>query len=291
MLYFYRILKRSNIKLFSLLLFVIFSLFIQSCSKEETNNYGEDYSIIVCSDPHQGYGVYSTLVKEMSEIVPKPLAMFCCGDIMLRPGNEVEWINFWRYSKPVTSFMPIYIARGNHEGFGPEAENMLHRWGKIPGDVLYYSKSIGENLCIVLDCDVMGQENSIDGDQLYWLRNLLEQSENDSIVKNVFIFMHKPLFSQGVQVLNPLHNKDTLHSIFIQKSKIKGVFSGHDHIFNKYYKDGLCYITTGGAGSPLDKGYGGYYHHFVKLSFYSNPSRLNIKTIGLFNEVIENFDL
>jgi hypothetical protein len=62
-------------------------------------------------------------------------------------------------------------------------------------------------------------------------------------------------------------------------------------MFNKYYRDGLIYITTGGGGGDLYSGYGGDYHHFLKVSFFIDQERLNIKTIDIFNEIIDEFDL
>jgi hypothetical protein len=73
--------------------------------------------------------------------------------------------------------------------------------------------------------------------------------------------------------------------------KIEAVFAGHDHLFNKYIKDNVTYITTGGGGTPLHHGYGGDYYHFLKISFYKDSNRINVKSIGLFNEVLEDFDL
>jgi hypothetical protein len=271
--------------------FCILLSFLESCKKEESKSDGEDWSFVICSDPQQGLGTYSVLAKAMAEIIPAPKASFCCGDIMLRAGNEGEWINFWKYSEPVTNLMPLYIARGNHEGYGPAAEEMLHKWGHIPGDHLYYSENVGNVACIILDCDVTGEEQSVAGAQLEWLNQQLDAATADTSKPYIFIFIHKPLYPQGLHAWNPILNNDSLHQLFLNHPKVKAVFSGHEHMFNKFYKDGLCYIITGGAGGDLDRGYGGEYNHFVKVSFFSNPTRINIKTIGLFNEVIEDFDL
>jgi hypothetical protein len=62
-------------------------------------------------------------------------------------------------------------------------------------------------------------------------------------------------------------------------------------MFNKYVRDGMIYITTGGGGGKLYSGYGGDYHHFLKVSFFNDTARINVKTIDIFNEIIEDFDL
>src|SRR5512138_3935769 len=86
---------------------------------------GSSWSFVVFSDVQQGYGIYRELALRISDLNPPPEAAFCCGDLMLRAGNEAEWLSFNRYSEPITSKMPLYIARGNHDGNEPAEEEIL----------------------------------------------------------------------------------------------------------------------------------------------------------------------
>lgn len=80
------------------------------------------WSFVVYGDLRQGFGVYQKLALEMGSIKPSPLLAVCLGDVLLRPGVEAEWENFWKYSKPITDRMPLIMVRGNHEGNSPAAE-------------------------------------------------------------------------------------------------------------------------------------------------------------------------
>jgi hypothetical protein len=103
--------------------------------------------------------------------------------------------------------------------------------------------------------------------------------------------MHQLPYPQGKHLGENLANADELHRLFMNQDKIRAIFAGHDHMFNKYVKDDIVYITTGGGGSPLYPGYGGEYHHFLKVTFYEDTTCINIKAIGVSNEIYEDFDL
>jgi hypothetical protein len=103
--------------------------------------------------------------------------------------------------------------------------------------------------------------------------------------------MHHPLFPQGYFAGSNLHNAAELHLLFLSCEKIKGIFAGHDHLFNCYIRDGITYITSAGGGEPLYHGIGGDFYHFLKVSIYDKQQRINLKAIDVFNEIMEDFDL
>jgi 3',5'-cyclic AMP phosphodiesterase CpdA len=251
----------------------------------------ETWSFVVFSDIQQGYGVFSRLAKNMCSLEPAPAAAFCCGDIMLRSANEAEWLSFNHYAEPVKEKMPLFIARGNHEGNDPASEVIFRQYSGNKADRFYYAHSEKNAYFIVLDTYEGGSEGAISGDQYTWLEHQLDSASSEPSIKHIFIFMHQPLYPQGRHKGEDLSNADELHQLFLKHKKIRTVFSGHDHMFNKYVKDGMIYITTGGGGGVSYSGYGGNYHHFLKVSFFSDTLRVNFKTIDIFNEIIEDFDL
>jgi hypothetical protein len=250
-----------------------------------------DTSFVVFNDVRQGYGILSQLARIMADIEPVPLACFCLGDIMTNPGNEVEWVNFWRYARPVTDKMPFYLARGNHEGNDPASELVLRQQYSFPGTNFYYSVRSENILFIVLDTQIKGQEASIAGDQLDWMITQLDTASVSDKIRYIFIMMHQPLYPQGLHKNQNLVNADELHRLFLGYIKIRAVFAGHDHIFNYFPKDGINYIEVGSSGAPIYHGYGGDYYHFIKLSVFNDQDRINVKTIGIFHEIIEDFDI
>jgi acid phosphatase type 7 len=251
----------------------------------------ESWSFVVFSDVQQGYGIYGQLAKNIANLHPAPLAAFCCGDIALPSANEAEWLSFNNCTEPLGQKMPLFIARGNHEENDPASETIFHQYSGNPSDSFYYTHYEQSTCFIVLDTYERGKEGSISGDQLEWLEQQLDSASVNSSVQHIILFMHQPLYPQGKHKGEDLTNADELHQLFLKHDKIRAVFSGHDHIFNRFVKDGINYITTGGGGGRLYRGYGGDYHHFVKVSFFNDIARINIKTLDIFNEVIEDFDL
>lgn len=250
-----------------------------------------DWAFVVIGDVRQGYGIFNHHVKHIVELEPLPDAAFCLGDIMLRPGNEVEWESFWLAGKPLTERMPLYIVRGNHEGNDPVSEKVFSEQTGLPVGQFYYSVQIRNTACIILDTEVKGEESSIGPGQFSWLTNELESFQKDSTICHVFIFLHHPVFSRGINIGSNLKNADELHELFLSNSKVKAIFGGHNHIYNRYVKDGLNYITSCGGGEILYHGSGGDYYHFLLVSFYQHNEKVNIKTIDLFYEIVEDFDI
>ncbi|MBM3435385.1 MAG: hypothetical protein FJY07_04100 [Bacteroidetes bacterium] len=266
-------------------------LFNTSCDKQSLDPCGEDWSFVVFADIQQGYGVYGRLAEIIGEISPSPALAVCCGDLMLRGGNEIEWQSFWNTSEPVTDRMPLYIARGNHDGNDPVSEAIFMEQTGLKSNIFYFAFEKNNSRFIILDTEIKNEENGIFREQLQWLKDELAEAQEDPGVGHIFLFMHRPLFPQGKYADSPLTNSTELHQMFVSFSKIKAVFAGHEHFFNFHPKDGIPYLITGGGGGNLYSGYGGDYHHFTKVSFFGNENRINIKTIGIFYEVVEDFDL
>ena len=175
----------------------------------------EDWSFIVIGDIQQGYGIYSNLVKQIGEISPVPCATFICGDIMLRAGNEAEWLNFHRYSSPITGRMPVYIARGNHDGNDPASEEVFRDNFRYPNNQFYTTINFNQSVFIILDTEARDEKWSIAGNQLIWLINILDSASADKDVNNIFIIMHHPPYPQGMHHKEILHNADELHALFL----------------------------------------------------------------------------
>lgn len=280
-------------KLLYILLLIIFSLLFQSCNQQEVIRGDEDWSFIVFGDIRRGYGVYSKIVSNISKIEPHSDLAICMGDVMHVSGNEVEWENFWRYSKPLTDIMPIYFARGNHEGNDVVSEIILREQIDFfkERDTFYYSVFHKKQHFLILDTFIRNQGTAIINEQLEWLIHQLDSTSNHPNIDNLFIFMHHPLYPQGKYKGHNLANADYIHTLFTKYTKIRAVFASHEHSYSYYEKEGVKYFISGGAGAELYSGYGGDFFHFMKISFYEDTKRINFKTIGIFNETVEEFDL
>jgi len=258
------------------------------CSKiPDIPTEGESWSFITFGDVRNGYGIYSYFAGEIGAIQPTPELSICLGDILKQGGNEIEWIDFWRLSEPITDVMPLYLVRGNHEG----NELVFSEQTGLPADMFYYSFSHRDCFFIILDSHEKGHEVDIGPSQFDWLKNQLDYAYKQIEFHHIFIFLHYPVFPKGKYRNYPMKIRDQLHSLFVENNKIRAVFAGHEHSFNRSKKDSINYIITGGGGSPLDHRYGGDYFHFLKISVFEKNNRINVKSIGIYNEVVDEFDL
>ena len=281
----------GQIKVVRLLL--LLAIILTACDRIYFPPYplDERWSFVVFGDTRLGYDIFGNLSRNIGKLEPVPRAAFCCGDIIDISTSEAYWLRFEDSVKAISEKMPLFLVRGNHDGNDSISERLFRRFADLGSGGFYYTHSEENTLFIVLDTWERGEERAILGEQLKWLQNKLDSASADTSILNIFLFMHMPLYPQGKHSGENLTNADELHRLFLQHNKIRAVFAGHDHMFNKYVKDGIIYITTGGGGSPLYPGYGGDYHHFLKVTFCKNSARINVRTVDLSNETIDCFDL
>jgi 3',5'-cyclic AMP phosphodiesterase CpdA len=272
---------------------LLLAIILTACDRIYFPPYPQDekWSFVVFGDTRLGYDIFGQLSRNIGHLEPAPRAAFCCGDIVDISTNEADWLRFADSAKPISQRMPIFFARGNHEGNDTASERFFREFTGIRSDSFYLTHIEENTLFIVLDIWRRGEEHAILNGQLNWLQNKLDSASADTSILNIFIFMHQPPYPQGKHSGENLANADELHQLFMKHKKIRAIFAGHDHMFNKYVKDSVIYITTGGGGSPLYLGYGGEYHHFVKVTFCKNSLRINLRTIGISNQIFDDFDL
>ncbi|MFN3396803.1 MAG: metallophosphoesterase family protein [Thermodesulfovibrionales bacterium] len=231
----------------------------------------KEFSFIVFGDfraSRRDRPYHEAFLKIMSEIeminpdfaVSTGDAYYGYGGSFQRFKNEIEY--FEAISRRLS--IPFFNVIGNHElgGGGKREDYIRERFGN-----LYGSFDFGNSHFIVLNTEEKGREGMIMGEQLEWLKKDLENNKNST---NIFVFMHRPMYS----IIDPdllfgksfrdRENRDYLHSLF-KKFRVKAVFAGHEHLFSETIKDGIRYIVTGGGGSPLyqsPKG-GGYFHYLI----------------------------
>ena len=148
---------------------------------------------------------------------------------------------------------------------------------------LYGSFDAGPAHFIALDTAAFCHEDAIEGAQLEWLKSDLEAHRNAAAI---FVFGHTEFFSSpqidapAVKGHEALRNRDELHALF-RKYPVKGVFSGHEHLYWRESHDGIDYFIAGGGGAPLyaspDRGGFG---HYVVVALTSGGVRYDVLEPG-----------
>ncbi len=254
-----------------------------SQSVKRVQSVERPFQFAVVGDNRDGERVYRQLIQAMAG--RKPDFLINLGDMIPHP-REKEWQTFFEISKPIN--LPFFPVVGNHDvGMTAMGAEIYRKQFSLPDGRAYYSFRAGRVLFIVLDSEEA--KGKIIKEQRAWLEDTLLSSKEAS----KFIFIHRPLFLPKNSLLTgrvldkyPLE-RDNLHQLFL-KTKVKAVFAGDDHRYDRREKDGILYLISGGGGAPLTafEASGGYYH-YIWISV--QKERVEGETVDLDGKVQDRF--
>lgn len=207
--------------------------------------------------------IFRSLIKEAGIIGPN--FVISSGDLYY--GNDDSMDQFRQEvsaTKPLLESLPcpFFNAPGNHEFYKSE---FVQEYNKLVGPS-YGSFTYGKFRFLGVCTAFPDNKPGVYGPQLDWLKSTL------SVAQPTIIFQHHPLFKRAS---NTDAADDSVVSDPAGLSKLykdggsKLVLQGHDHAYDYQVRDGIPYVITGGAGSPLDAApsEGGFYHYMlVKVS-------------------------
>ncbi|MBO8161223.1 MAG: metallophosphoesterase [Thermosipho sp. (in: Bacteria)] len=246
----------------------------------------EKYKFLVYGDTRTNTDRHKIICDELSK--ENALFVLHTGDLVESGPQLFEWNVFFDTGHSLFSTSPVFPVLGNHEHNTEYYYQAFMPPRKGGGDFLkqWYSFDIGPVHYIVLDSDI--QENTAASIfQTKWLENDLKNTDKPYII----VLFHHPFFSnvkdRGQQF------REEWHNLFV-KYKVSAVFNGHIHHYERFLKDGVMYITTGGGGAPL--GYGLYsnaasylpfskaaaagYLHYVVGTVENNSIHFVVKAVG-----------
>ncbi|MCX5751858.1 MAG: metallophosphoesterase [Candidatus Saganbacteria bacterium] len=268
-------------KIFFLLLIFVFLFQFASFAVEN-----EDFRFIVFGDSRVALPSSSTplifkrIIEESSLINPD--FVMHTGDVVWGYGDSDEElkVEYNNVKEDLKNLIPkLYCVPGNHDLQGVLGSKLFSDTfnQKDP----YFSFGYKRATFIVLNTELPSYEGQIGPDQLKWLEAQLEQAKGG---RSVFVFMHRPLFSnvpvntfEAISIVEQNFSSETNRKEVIDmlaRYKVNAVFAGHEHL---YYKEdesfqlgteeafNVPFYTLGGAGVPLqttpDKG--GFYHYLL----------------------------
>ncbi len=208
-------------------------LFAISCSN---GSFRSGY-IVIYGDTRNGHEVHRALIDAILPL--RPEAVFHTGDLVWNGLDARLWAVFNEIVSPLERIAPLYPALGNHE-FN---SSLYYDNFELPGIEQWYSVTIGDIHCIVLDSNaplVAGSE------QHNWLTFELQESVSDYII----LVYHHPLFTSGPHPPDESGFGPDLLPLF-SRYKVSAVFNGHNHGYEKSFYNGTFHIVTAGGGAPL----------------------------------------
>ncbi len=231
------------------------------------------------------------------------------GDLVSSGGEQDDWNRYFEDIENATEEnVTFYYAIGNHEiytyalgpnNWGPPDENFSTYLANVelPGNERYYSFDYMDQVHFVIintEEDWTGAFD-ITTDQYDWLINDLESNDIEFIVAAY----HRPSYS--IRDFNRVHDaqqvRAVLEPIFLQYG-VDLVFSGHDHYYYRTIRNGITYLTTGGAGADLyangdvsDWQDGDVYFsdfHYCNITVIENDSEVSVEIDVLIFDEIEH---
>ena len=178
-----------------------------------------------------------------------PRSMIICAGDLCYDGSEDEWQpQFFIPGRNILKDNVLYTVLGNHDAPNiAKYENYFE-----PPDIggsgteLYYSFNYGNTHFVMLDTN---RDYTIGSDQYNWFSEDLDSPAARDATW-IIVVAHHPAYSSGSAHGS---NEDIIQDI-VPLFETKGVdmyISGHEHIYERSYKNGIYYVITGpSGGSP-----------------------------------------
>jgi 3',5'-cyclic AMP phosphodiesterase CpdA len=187
-------------------------------------------------------------------------------DFLLLPGDLTQHgepeNHIWLSDRLSQLPFPVYVIPGNHDVPVREADNQSIGWHEFPNyyrgfgyhqtNELYYSAVIAPEVRLIAlnsnQFDPDGyQIGSVDEQQLDWLVETLHQAQESCILVMIH---HNVLEHFPNQTVHPIGQRYMLKNAasllkILRQHKVQLIFTGHLHVQDIAYRDGIFDITTG----------------------------------------------
>jgi predicted phosphodiesterase len=211
-----------------------------------------DFTFDVVGDSGNSAALFTQVLAKVT--TDHPAFLVHTGDVVAN-GNVYDWQDW----KPLLAGfkVPFYSVPGNHDSADSTLKLYLEYTG-VPGE--HYALECGQAHLAFVDSH-LGQ---VSADELAWLsQDLAATSQPLKIV-----VVHHPPFDPlgGDHVM--AQGSDAFMTLMAERD-VRYVFTGHIHAYRTAQRDGVTYVITGGAGSPLDgdAAQGGY-HHYLRVAVH-----------------------
>ncbi len=232
--------KRIQISLILLFIFIFNNNSVSGKIKPEKELIEQRKNcIIVYGDTRTNHNIHREIVNSIIKL--KPIAVFHTGDLVSNGNKENQWSIFNDIVKDLLKTTEFYPALGNHE----KNSHLYFDNFELPNNERWYAVDIGNIHFIILDTNPKIEKDS---KQYNWLENDLKNI-NQNIKYKIAIFHHPP-FSSGPHREDEKDLRKSIIPLF-EKYGLDIAFNGHDHIYERLFRNNIFYIVTGAGGAPL----------------------------------------
>ncbi|HKY53481.1 MAG TPA: metallophosphoesterase, partial [Anaerolineales bacterium] len=182
----------------------------------------------------------------------------------------------------------FFPSIGNHDWDTSNAQPYLNYF-TLPGNERYYDFVWGPVHFFFLDSDVREPDgNTSTSVQASWLQTKLARSTSAWQV----VVLHHPPFSSG-----STHGSSSILQWPYAAWGVDVVLAGHDHLYERLFRDGIPYFVTGSSGYPILYPFGApitgslvrYNSSHGALLVEATSSEMNFAFITKTGSLIDNY--
>jgi hypothetical protein len=214
------------------------------------------YRYVVMGDSRSQWELWSSMVKHIDSLDPKPDFVINSGDVVAK-GRTRE---FYEYYIPplLKTEIPFFVAIGNHE---TGDDDMAREFRYLFGDnSLNYYFDYDKARYIFMD---NGSDASSPAETLKWLDKTLTETPKGY---RKYVSVHKPPKTIKKWAYHAWDEEESkVFTDLMTKHHVAEVYLGHIHAYSTVKYGGVNYTLSGGAGAGLHNRYGprGNVHHYI----------------------------
>jgi hypothetical protein len=229
---------------------------------------------------------YDRLAK-VSALAAKDLPDFSVhtGDLVDEGTFEEDWDRFFESAAPLLRTGAFWPSMGNHE----HDAKLYYDLFILPEPARYYTFIAGPAQFFILDADWTGRK---DPKQTAWLKEELSRCK----ARFRFVVLHQPIVSCPCDDFSPELSMYRIFGRIVEEGKVTAVFQGHNHNYQRAERNGILYITTGGAGAPLypvgdltpETKFARVVNHYVRVRLSGRA--MSIEAVDLSGTVFDRYE-
>ena len=248
----------------------------------------ERINVAIVGENKEGSVIFTQLAKEMSK--QKPDMLVHLGGMVRDPNSLFQWQTHFfdpMYRAGLASKVLSLLVIGRNELLSTRRNDYFTR------HLNYNAVTAGPVRFIVIDSNLIGEE------QLRWLEIELSYAQRCSFR---VALMNQPLYqeygnerdlSSGEQKQKQQNMRAKIIPL-LEKYRVDIVLSGHQRNYQRGFRNGIHYITSGGGGSELDQDQTENHHlfkvtklahHFVHLMATRNE--ITLKALDLDGRLLD----
>ncbi|MGK5093720.1 metallophosphoesterase [Deltaproteobacteria bacterium TL4] len=212
---------------------------------------GTPFSFLAIGDSGLGtkpqYQIADQMTRTLQNEVP-PAFILHTGDIVYDGFERNYPAKFFDPYRSIIYRIPFYPVLGDHD-LVLDATAYYKFFAPPPNGVTattnFFSFTYGNALFVGLDYSQMYNASGMN-QQMTFLENKLQAFTGTW----KFVFLHKPMFTDAVERNGEALISERLNPL-AEKYGVAVVFAGDVHLYERFHKNGVTYINTGGGGADL----------------------------------------